>query len=89
MKTFSITYDLRKPGQNYQPLWDRLKALGATKIEESQWLLRSPAKALDLATDLLRSMDGNDRLFVAQVQGDIAWRTLIVGNDSINKILAA
>lgn len=54
MKTYSVTYDLLKPGQDYQDLWDRLRALKAVKVEESQWILKTLASAVDVANDLLR-----------------------------------
>jgi hypothetical protein len=76
MSTALITYDLRKPGQNYQPLWDRLEALGAVRALESVWVLKTAASAAAIRDDLLRFIDANDRLLVAIITS-AAWHNLI------------
>ena len=43
MRPYSITYDLDKPGQNYEQLISRLRRRGAVRVEYSQWLADSYA----------------------------------------------
>ena len=31
-KLYLVSYDLRVPGRNYQPVWDELKRLGAVRV---------------------------------------------------------
>jgi hypothetical protein len=38
MALFEVSYDLRKPGRNYQGLYDRLAAWGAFRVLESVWM---------------------------------------------------
>jgi hypothetical protein len=76
MSTALITYDLRKPGQNYQPLWDRLEALGAIRVLESVWAVKTAATAAAIRDDLQRYIDPNDGLVVARI-ASAAWRNLI------------
>ena len=65
MKKYMISYDLLKPGQNYEALWERLRELGARKILYSQWVLRTASMtALQIRDDLTRFVDANDRLLV-------------------------
>jgi len=72
MKKFSISYDLDKPGQDYSRLTNRIKALGGTRILLSQWFISSNSTALNIANDLIKYMDKNDRLFVTDMN-DYAW----------------
>lgn len=63
-----ITYDLRRPGQDYTTLTVELERLGAHRILESVWFLKNTSNtALQLRDHLTRFIDGNDRLFVASV----------------------
>lgn len=79
MKPFLISYDLDRPGQNYERLTTRLKQLGAVRVLMSQWALKSQYGAKALRDDILQYMDSNDRLLVTQV-GDWAYSNLMAGN---------
>lgn len=78
MKKYMISYDLLKPGQNYEALWERLRELGARKILYSQWVLRTASMtALQIRDDLTRFVDANDRLLVTGLTGEAAWTSLL------------
>ena len=79
MKPFVVSYDLDKPGQDYSGLVNRLKQHGATRIQYSQWVLRSTWTAMQLLNDLGAYLDSNDRILVVQVAGDWAYRNLMGG----------
>lgn len=64
---YLISYDLNVPGQDYADLIRRLTELGAARVLYSQWVLRSQSKAIDIANDLLRFIDRNDRLLVSEI----------------------
>ena len=90
MKKYSISYDLNKPNQNYTGLIDRLIALGAVKIEYSHWLLiGSQLSAAAIRDDLARFLDANDRIFVAGLTGEAAWRNLMASDEKVKKTLVA
>jgi len=72
MKRFIVSYDLRQPGQNYQPLFDALVALGAKRALLSLWVLRGDYKATAIRDHLSRYIDQNDRVIVTEM-GD--WAT--------------
>jgi hypothetical protein len=77
MNMFSVSYDLLKPGQDYTALWARLRALGATRVLESQWALRGAYTATALRDDLVKYIDTNDRLLVIDVtNSQFAWHNL-------------
>jgi hypothetical protein len=88
-KTYLISYDLDKPGQNYDGLIARLKALGAIKILYSEWLLRTGATAVEIRDDLVRFVDSNDLLLVVGLTGEAAWTKLMIADDSFKKAVAA
>ena len=88
-KLFYISYDLDKPGQNYQPLLNRLRELGAINILLSDWQLKHTASAVDIRNDLQRFMDGNDRIFVAVLTGEAAWYNVLTSVEAVKKTFAA
>jgi len=90
-KCYSVAYDLDKPGQDYQKVWDYLRKLGAARIEDSLWLLWSYSSAFEIAQDLLRSgtIDSNDRLMVSEVTSNCAWYNLMLTDDAMKKSIPA
>lgn len=75
---YSISYDLIKPGKNYEPLWKALYAIGAVRILASQWLVnRTNTTPLAIAQYLVKYMDDNDRIFVTEVPDNYAHRALL------------
>ena len=79
MKLHIVSYDLYTPGQNYPRIQQRLEALGAKRILYSQWMLKSAMTAVQLRDDLLRYIDANDQVLVADVtDAPLAWNSLRV-----------
>jgi len=81
MKWFYISYDLDKPGQNYQNLWNALSILGAHRVQDSLWLLRTNGTGSGLAKQtaerLRKHIDKNDRLVVIE-SADSSWFNLMI-----------
>jgi CRISPR/Cas system-associated endoribonuclease Cas2 len=68
-----ITYDLNTPGQEYSKLHHAIKELGEwTHPLESLWLVDTQQTPADIYKKLQRRVDGNDDLFVVELQGN--WR---------------
>lgn len=77
MDLFSVSYDLLKPGKDYNSLYARLGTHGAKRVLYSQWMLKSNLTAAQLRDDLKMFIDSNDRLLVIDVTtGAMAWTTL-------------
>lgn len=67
---FLITYDLNSPGRDYNPLYDKIKSLGANFHPlESTWFLESSNTAHFISESLRAVMDENDSLFVVEITG--------------------
>lgn len=75
MGTYLITYDLDKPGQNYERLWNAIKKAFPTWFHalESVWIVESALKAEQIRDHLRAFIDSNDKLLVARMTTDTAW----------------
>lgn len=87
-KSYLVSYDLDKPGQNYERLIARLKQFRAIRVLYSQWVLRSTLTAIELRDDLKTYVDANDRLLITRLTNDWASYNLM-GIDEFKKIAAA
>ena len=76
MALFFVTYDLDKPGQNYQNLWDEMKSLGSKRLQGSVWGMQSDRSTVDLRDLLKGHIDSNDRLLVIKNGGWAGWNSM-------------
>ncbi len=68
-----ITYDLRKPGRNYAPLYNAIKSLGGwCHPLESVWLIETWRSTSSVFDALTPHIDQNDLLLVTRFSGDYA-----------------
>ncbi len=73
MNTYLITYDLNKPGQVYQQLYQEIKSLGVTiHGMQNVWFLESNYSAKQIRDSLKQVVDSNDKIFVCAV---VTWAT--------------
>ncbi|MEO8760656.1 MAG: hypothetical protein ABI388_05590 [Bacteroidia bacterium] len=85
MKCYIISYDLRHGG-NYTALINAIKGYGTwARITESTWAVVTQQTAIQVANNLLISMDGNDRLFVIKSGGEAAFRGIICEESWLQK----
>lgn len=78
MKTISVSYDLRQPGRDYEPVYAYLKSTGNwCHALESFWLIRTTKSAVEVRDDLLALIDANDQILCADVTNSaMAWHGL-------------
>jgi len=69
-----IGYDLDKPGQDYEKVWDEIKSLSSRWWHrlDSTWLVRTTLTATQVRDRVWAVMDSNDELLVINVTGD-SW----------------
>jgi len=89
MNKYSITYDLLKPGKNYDDLYAKLEAIGAYRIQLSQWAVKTQHNATQIRDYLMAALDDNDRLLVAGLTGEAAWKNLLGGSGKFHQDLVA
>ena len=67
---YSISYDLSKPGRNYDDLYETIKsAPGWIRVMDSYWFINT-TESVNVWSDRLRqAIDQNDSLFVVDISG--------------------
>tara|TARA_R110002049_G_scaffold7177_2_gene42609 strand:- start:1335 stop:1604 length:270 start_codon:yes stop_codon:yes gene_type:complete len=69
-----ISYDLSKPGRNYEDLYDSIKNIGTWwHCLESVWIVETNLSCGEIRDQLSAYLDGNDKLAVLTLQG--GWAT--------------
>ena len=76
MARFEASYDLRKPGRNYEPLYKRLADWRAVRVLQSVWIIETNSSAATIRDDLAKYLDANDGLLVTGLTGEAAWQKL-------------
>ena len=88
MSSKIISYDLCAPGRNYDELYKAIKAYGTwAHITESTWFIKSNSSCSQIRDDLVSHMDGNDHLFVGELEGSAAWRNVICNGSFLKENL--
>lgn len=65
---YSINYDLKRPGQNYEALYDAIKSCGACwHYLGSTWLVDTSLNAQGVWDRLAPRVDANDRVLVVGI----------------------
>lgn len=76
MKTYIVTYDLRKEisSVDYQKLIELIKEDGVwARLGGSSYLIQSYSTAVELRDKFKRVLDKNDMLYVGEVTAPAAW----------------
>lgn len=70
MTAFLITYDLNTPGQEYEPLYEAIRALGKWwHYLDSTWIVISNKTAEEIYQKLKPCFDEGDFFFVVAISG--------------------
>lgn len=65
---YSISYDLKKPGQDYSELIKSIKSFGTwAKPCESYWLISTSIDAKEIFAKLKPYIDANDSIFITRI----------------------
>lgn len=68
-----ISYDLRKPEQNYEGLIAAIQSYTYCKINKSDWLIYTADSCSNIRDYLKNFIDSNDTLFVAELSDNPGW----------------
>lgn len=80
-----ITYDLCNE-RNYEKLYEYLKNYNEyAKITESTWLIATQKSSSDIRDEIINIIDDDDRVFVARLEGEKAWKNAIAKNEDIKE----
>jgi hypothetical protein len=72
MLNYIISYDLHQQ-RHYQPVWNLLEAMGATRLLESLWVVSSNLTALQIRDALQAVIDNDDSTAVIELKPGSWW----------------
>jgi hypothetical protein len=76
-RTLIVSYDLSKPGQNYEPLIQRIKKYESwARLGGSAYLIYTATEPKAVRDTLWALLDANDKLFVGTAPPPSAWQGL-------------
>lgn len=76
MASFIISYDLIA-NKNYDELYEAIRNYKTyAHILESVWIIKSSTSSSDIRDNLKSYIDSDDKIFVAKLTGESAWRNL-------------
>lgn len=71
MKSYLITYDLKKSGQNYNALYDAIKSASYNDTWmhylDSTWIIKSNLSVQQVSDKIKQAVDDNDSFIVIEV----------------------
>jgi len=78
MPVYMITYDLNKPGQNYDKLYEAIKKASHNNVWmhylDSTWFIQTNLSTKQVFEQLEPHIDKNDNLLVMEVKGNYYGR---------------
>lgn len=81
MQCYIISYDLRK-NRNYDALYEAIKSYHKwVHIVESTWAVMTIRNAVQIRDHLIKTVDGDDRVFVIKSGTEAAWQNVICRNE--------
>lgn len=80
MSILLVTYDLKAPGRNYQPVHDYFKQFNRCKDLESVYLIETSKTATNVRDEMTPLVDANDKVFVVKITRSWASRNFGCGN---------
>lgn len=76
MSSFVVSYDLIS-NRDYSKLYEAIKNYGYyAHVLESVWIIKSSSSSINIRDNLKSYMDSDDKLFVAKLTGESAWKNL-------------
>lgn len=70
MAILLVTYDLKQPGRNYDPVFKYLRQYTHCKQMESAWLLDTTNSTKTVRDHMQQVVDANDIVFVVRLMQD-------------------
>lgn len=82
-----VSYDLDKPGQNYDAVHERIKSLGSWyHAQQSLFYVHTPLTAEQAHARVMAVMDSNDKLMVVDATNAVMYPAPPAHVDAINRV---
>ena len=91
MQAYMVSYDLSRPGQDYEDLISAVKRICPTHwhILKSAWIVATDRSAADIRDALTPYLDANDKMIVNALGQEAAWTgSLSNGTDWLKRVLS-
>lgn len=76
MPSFIVSYDLIS-NKDYSKLYEAIRNYGSyAHVLESVWIIKSSSSSSNIRDNLKSYLDSDDKLFVAKLTGESAWKNL-------------
>lgn len=76
MSSFIVSYDLISD-KDFSKLYEAIRNYGSyAHVLESVWIIKSSSSSSNIRDNLMSYMDSDDKLFVAKLTGESAWKNL-------------
>lgn len=83
-----ITYDLCNPGKNYDALYKYINSYAIwARITESCYFISTEKSCADIRNEINAIIDSNDRVFIAELTGNVAGHNIICDHDYLDNFL--
>lgn len=87
-KSKIVSYDLCSTDKNYDDLYKYLKSFSDwAKITESTWFISSEKTCATIRDEIMKIVDSNDRVIVAELTGVAAWCNIICKSEYLKEHL--
>ena len=83
-----IEYDLKKPGRNYDAVYEIIKSYPVwAHITKSTWFVKTSDTCVQIRDKITKEIDSNDTVFVATLTGEAAWKNVICDSEYLKENL--
>ncbi len=87
MTTYIVTYNLGKEEKKYKSFIKALEVIGGVKVLPNAYLVNTSNNIDEMRLALLPYLEKTDSLFIGAVNGEVAVRNALCGNEMLQKLL--
>lgn len=87
MTTYIVTYSLGKEEKKYKSFIKALEGIGGVKVFPNTYIVNTTNNIDEMRVALLPYIEKTDSLFIGAINGEVAVRNALCGNDMLQKLL--
>jgi len=85
--TYIVCYSLGKEEKKYRGFFKALEGIGGVKVLSCAYLVNTASNIDEMRIALLPYLEKTDSLFVGAINGEVAVRNALCGNEMLQKLL--
>lgn len=87
MTTYIVTYSLGKEEKKYKSFIKALEVIGGVKVLPNTYIVNTANNIDEMRIALLPYIEKTDSLFIGAINGEVAVRNALCGNEILQKLL--